>query len=94
MKNTQLATDPQTVAPLLQQMLEELRKLRMGDDDLWTAEEIAAYMKYQKKTVQNVIIKKPGFPSPYIIPSSENSGGKRWKSGEVKQWAMKHRTRV
>lgn len=76
------------------QVLEEVRRMRLGDDDLWAIEEIASYLKYDRSTVR-YIVSRPDFPAPYIIPSDPRSdgGGKRYKAGEVKAWATRFKKR-
>lgn len=85
-----------TMEPLLETMramLEELRRQNKRDDDLWDADDIAHYMKLEKSTVQQRILRKPNFPRPVLLQTSLDGGGggKRWVPKEVKQWTMKHK---
>lgn len=79
----------QAVAVLLGNILTELRRARVSDD-LWTVDDIAAYLKYSRKTVQNRLICANSFPSPIRLPTGDNVGGQKlWKSKEVKAWVEK-----
>lgn len=73
---------------LLTSILEELRRQRAQDDDIWRADEIADYMKLSKKTVQCDVLNTPGFPSSVPLPT----GGRRWVAKEIKAWFL-HRRR-
>lgn len=76
-----------TTEALLVDILVELRRHYAQDDDLWEAEQIAAYMKLKKKSVQTAVLPTPGFPTPIIVPT----GGRRWVAKEIKAWVMKNR---
>lgn len=72
---------------LLAEILGELKRGREQDGDLWEAEHIADHMKLSKKSVQNKVLKMPGFPSSIVLPT----GGRRWVAKEVKAWALRRR---
>lgn len=76
-----------TTEALLVDILVELRRHYAQDDDLWEAEQIAVYLKLGKGSVQNKILKSPGFPTSLVLPT----GGRRWVAKEIKAWAMKNR---
>lgn len=78
---------PTETTALLTGILEELRRQRVQDDDLWEAEQIADYMKLSKKSVQNGVLSASGFPSSVVLPT----GGRRWVAKEVKAWALRRR---
>jgi hypothetical protein len=60
-------------------------------DELWRAEEIARCLKVSKKTVQNRVLKSPGFPPPRLLEFANNKNPvKRWVPKEVIAWATKH----
>lgn len=65
----------------------ELQRLRRQTDDLWSADEIADYVRRDRKTVLNHYVKRPDFPAPCQL-----SGRNRlWASKEVRAWALKQR---
>ncbi|NQY83011.1 MAG: hypothetical protein HRT36_08460 [Alphaproteobacteria bacterium] len=57
----------------------------MQPDALWDQDDIAAYLRLSKASVQTRITNQAGFPRPIIIPMS---GGKRWQAELVKTWAI------
>lgn len=71
-------------------ILDELRSQRVNND-LWTASDIADYLKLKKSTVQQRILKSDGFPRPTTLPTTAEGGSKRWIADEIKQWSRKHR---
>ncbi|MEM6603538.1 MAG: hypothetical protein AAF621_05765 [Pseudomonadota bacterium] len=74
----------------MQEVRDEIKKLRQKDDDLWTAQRIAEYLSLSVKTVQGSTINQRDFPAPVAIRSPHSQGGsKRWIAGEVKLWAKK-----
>lgn len=79
-----------TIIDGLNAILDELQRQRVKDD-LWTADDIATYLKLKKSTVQQRILKSVGFPRPVILPTTAEGGSKRWVADEVKQWPKKNR---
>lgn len=76
---------------LLEKILDALEMQNSQQADLWNVDDIARYLKLGKASVQNRILNKNNFPRPFVIPTTENGGAKRWKSKEVKQWANRFR---
>lgn len=72
---------------LLTEILNELRKQRAQEEDLWGAEEIACYLKLKRQSVHNGVLKAKGFPSSVVLPT----GGRRWVAKEVKAWMLRRR---
>lgn len=84
-------TEPKQQDPLLNAMgdiLHELRRQRVKDD-LWTVDDIASYLSLRKSTVQQRVLGKNGFPSPRLLPTTEEGGSQRWEPEEVRQWYKK-----
>lgn len=77
----------ESTTTILSAILNELRRQRAQEDDLWEAEHIAEYLKLSKKSVQNTILNVPGFPSSVVLPT----GGRRWIAKEIKAWAIRRR---
>jgi predicted DNA-binding transcriptional regulator AlpA len=75
---------------ILDQILQELR-VSNADNRLWAIEDIAYYLGTSKKSVQNRIICKPGFPDAVSIPVENGSTNRRWYPSEVKKWIASHR---
>lgn len=77
----------QEISQGLAAILDELRRQRSLTDDVWTADEIADYMKLSKKSVQNTVLGDKTFPVSVPLPT----GGRRWLSKEVREWFKKRR---
>lgn len=79
--------------PPTQQLVEAVNKLTQRLDhlaamqnELWDADEIAAFLKLKKRSVQQSIINRnrnPSFPAPVILPT----GGRRWTRQSVIDWS-------
>lgn len=67
-------------------ILDELHKRRAMDNDLWSLDEVADYMKLSKKSLHNSkIVEEKTFPRNVILPT----GGRRWMAKEVKEWVKR-----
>jgi predicted DNA-binding transcriptional regulator AlpA len=75
---------------ILEQILQELR-FSNADNRLWSIDDIAHYLGTSKKSIQNRIICKPGFPEAISIPVESGSTNRRWYPSEVKKWIASHR---
>jgi len=67
----------------------ELRAARVPDD-LWTKDEVAAYLKCKRSKLET-LMQKPGFPRPVRLPTSDNGGHPLYPAKEIRAWAMKWR---
>ena len=63
--------------------------------DLWSKDEIAAYLKLGPRTVRERTTKLPGFPQAIYLPTQSGKGRAHplWKAKEVIEWAVKHQER-
>ena len=59
--------------------------------DLWSYDEIAAYLKRSRNTVKNQIVNEPGFPCAFRLPSGKGRSNPLWKAREIIDWVEKHR---
>lgn len=63
----------------------------MNTDELWRADEIAAYLKVSKKTVQNRVLNSDKFPAPRLLEFAHTKNPiRRWVPKEVIAWANRH----
>ncbi len=87
-------TAAEQITPDTNAMLAELlRKLdRPEEKEMWTIQDIAIYTGLSRDTVQKVLTKRVGFPSP-VIPLGNRKGHKIWPAKEVKAWLMRNRPR-
>ena len=94
MTQAQTIENTPNIAGLLEGILTELRRARVSDD-LWTVDDIAAYLKKNRRTVQNSVLKFSGFPLAVRVPS-ENGGKSNplWVAKEVKAWALRFKESV
>lgn len=61
------------------------------DVDLWSSDEIAAYLKVSAFQVMNRYAPLPDFPKAIRLPTGTGSKGfPRWKAKDVIAWAEKH----
>ena len=61
------------------------------DIQLWSATEIAEYLRREERTVAEKIVFLPDFPKPIRIPTPEGRKGHRlFKAIEVIRWAESH----
>jgi hypothetical protein len=79
------ALNESELAMVVRDLIARLERTR--DDGLWDAEDIAAYMRLSKKSVQNHYLNKPGFPKAIILAT----GGRRYVAAEVKSWILRRR---
>ncbi|TXF09821.1 helix-turn-helix transcriptional regulator [Pelomicrobium methylotrophicum] len=60
--------------------------------DLWSADEIAAYLKVCRRYVIDRYSKLPDFPPAIRLPSAGGrSGHPRWRASDVIAWAEKYK---
>lgn len=60
--------------------------------ELWSADEIAAYLKVCRSYVIDHYSKLPDFPPAIRLPSvGSGSGRPRWRASEVIAWAEKYK---
>ncbi len=80
----------ESFADALLNIQRQLQRINMRDDSLMTSTEAAEHLRMSQKNFLNRISKLKSFPLPYKLESS----GRRWKAGEVKAWATRHRDSV
>ncbi len=58
--------------------------------DLWSVDEISAWLKMSTSHVQQRILPVPGFPQAIRLPYDGKKSHPRWKAAEVIAWVSKH----
>lgn len=59
--------------------------------DLWSAAEIAAYLKMSERQVTERYAPLPDFPKAYRLPTASGGNGHpRWRAREVIAWAERY----
>lgn len=71
---------------------ERIRKPIPIQVELWSAAEIAAYLKVSQRQVIERYSKLPDFPPAIrLLSAGRRSGRPRWRASEVIAWAEKYR---
>lgn len=84
-------TDLQQLAEQIAGAIKEGIEQVPMDYRLWTARQIAEYMRRTERVVSERVICLPGFPKPIRIPTESGSKGRPlWKAREVIEWVEKH----
>lgn len=63
-------------------------------DELWTAEDIANYLKLAADTTERRVVTRPDFPAPLQPCLTGTRAAKRWFAGEVITWARQNRSKL
>ncbi|BAP41320.1 putative uncharacterized protein [Pseudomonas sp. StFLB209] len=83
---------------LVQSIQELIRQLRRPgipiEDVLWTAADIAEYLKLSTYSVERKVTLTPGFPDSVQPCSDGPKALKRWFAGEVIDWTRRHRAKL
>ena len=82
------------VEKLLLEILNELKSQRAERSELWSADDIARYMRLSRSSVQSRVITRREFPRAVRIPTENGLGGRRWYAKEVKDWLKRNREPV
>lgn len=82
--------DPAALAELARALVAALPKPVNLEIELWSVDEIAAYLKRSPSHVRQRICPRPGFPDPIRLPGTSQG---LWPAREVIDWALAHRER-
>lgn len=80
----------------LQAILDELRRQRLPvgiDAALWDADDVAAYLRVQRRYVLERLAIRPDWPGAIRLTDSGH-GGARWRAREVIAWAQRRQERT
>ena len=66
----------------------------MPADELWTAEDIASYLKLAVDTTERRVVTRPDFPLPLQPCQTGKKAAKRWFAVEVTSWARQNRSKL
>jgi len=57
-------------------------------EPLWSAEEVAEYLKVSRRQVVERLAKRQGFPTPIVMPTDTGEAGRlRWDREKIIAWA-------
>lgn len=63
-------------------------------DELWTADDIARYLKLASDTTERRVVTRPDFPAPLQPCLTGTRAAKRWFASEVTTWARQNRSKI
>ncbi|WP_109512557.1 hypothetical protein [Pseudomonas ovata] len=79
----------------LRALVTELRAPKVSiEDELWTTDDIAQYLKLAQYTVERRVVMQPGFPAAFQPCATGTKAVKRWFAGEVIKWARQNRAKL
>lgn len=59
------------------------------EKSLWTAADVAEYLRVSEATVMKSFFFLPGFPRGFRLPSKRGLGSRRWHPNDIKSWCKK-----
>jgi prophage regulatory protein len=90
----QTISNDERLIHILERIAEKLNATVPFDIDLWSSDQIAAYLKKDRRKVMERVVCLPDFPKAIRLPSV--TGGKQhplWKACEVIQWVESYQER-
>ncbi|MEE4820460.1 hypothetical protein V2K62_22015 [Pseudomonas alliivorans] len=97
MNDLNIESDSADLLVTLRALVTELRAPKISiDDELWTFDDIAQYLKLSQYTVERRVVVQPSFPQAFQ-PCAKGKGSKavkRWFAGEVIKWARQNRAKL
>lgn len=89
---------PTALVDLLSSINELIRQLQRPavapEDELWTSQDIAAYLKLAVYTVERRVVVQPNFPTSVQPCATGAKAAKRWFAGEVITWVRQQRAKL
>lgn len=79
----------------IEALIKQLQRPNVAiEHELWTSQDIAAYLKLSAYTVERRVVVQPTFPGSVQPCASGAKAAKRWFAGEVVTWVRQHRARL
>ena len=79
----------------LRALVEQMAQPRVAPaDELWTTDDIAAYLKLAADTTERRVVTRPDFPAPLQPCQTGRKAAKRWFAAEVITWARQNRSKL
>lgn len=89
------ALAPPELLSSLQELILQLRRPAVAaEHELWTSQDIAAYLKLSPDTVERRVVAQPSFPKSVQPCATGAKAAKRWFATEVVTWLRQHRARL
>jgi len=88
------AINPQdALVSTLTELVAQLKRPAIpADEELWTCEDVAAWLKLSPDTVERRVVTRPDFPIALQPCQTGKRAARRWFAAEVKQWARQRRS--
>ena len=87
--------EPEALLSALNVLIEKLSAPRVAlNDELWTVDEVATYMKLAPDTVGRRVVTRPDFPVPVQPCGTGKNAQKRWFAGAVITWARQNSSKL
>lgn len=91
----QLPEDQAELVSALKALVVQLSAPRvMPQDELWTCDDIASYLKLSADSTERRVVTRPDFPGPLQPCLTGKRAAKRWFAAEVIGWARKNRSKL
>lgn len=91
----QLPEDQASLLAALQELVAQLKRPQVpAEDQLWTTEDIAEYLKLAVDTTERRVVTRPDFPAPLQPCDTGPRAAKRWFAIDVRSWARRNRARI
>ncbi|WP_395503077.1 hypothetical protein [Ectopseudomonas mendocina] len=91
----QLPEDQSSLLAALQDLVAQLKRPQVpAEDQLWTAEDIADYLKLATDTTERRVVTRPDFPAPLQPCETGRRAAKRWFAIDVRAWARKNASKL
>jgi len=96
MNETETAARPQPeLAATLAELVAHLKRQQAPvQDELWTSEDVAAWLKLSLVTVERRVVTRPDFPAALQPCQTGKRAARRWFAADVKRWARQHRSQL
>ncbi|MNH04489.1 hypothetical protein D3C79_637850 [compost metagenome] len=79
----------------IQELIRHLERPAVATEhELWTSQDIAAYLKLATYTVERRVVVQPTFPASIQPCATGIRAAKRWFAFEVITWLRQHRARL
>lgn len=86
----QSAKDIVNLSTLLKDLINTLNTPE--NEPLWTATDIAEFLRVSEASVVKNYVYLPGFPKGFRLPSKKELGGRRWHARDIREWCNKQRS--
>ena len=88
--NTIAEAEVSTIVAVLERIEQALKTTAVPlDQALWSAEEVANYLKVAERTISESYALRRGFPAAIVLSQGKGRAHRRWKAKEIIAWAVR-----